>query len=429
MSNKFLAFLGTNDYIECNYYLDSSQIIKNCRFVQLALAQLICRNWSENDYVIVFTTNEAKTTNWKTPNKFNKPGLEKILNDIKPGCEIKQVDIPEGKNLDEIWKIFEIILDEIDDEDNITFDVTHSFRSLPMLLMVILNYAKFLKNIQLDGIYYGAIESLGTLKDIKEMPLEKRNAPIFDLTPFVSLFNWTIGVERFLNTGDAVIISQLANEKIKPIMINSKGEDKNAKIVKGLVNSLSNFSKAVATCRSGEITKLVKNIKQKINEMQTSESLIVQMKPILDKIKEKFNNFSDNEDKNQLQAIQWCSRHKLIQQGFTLLQEFIVSYICRKNSYNVSKLKDREFISTCLSVKGRDIPEQQWNEHLKKQKEKAEKIIEQLNKEVAEIYINIGQYRNDLNHAGCVQPHDFEKFVIELENFVSKVSSLINRER
>ena len=168
---------------------------------------------------------------------------------------------------------------------------------------------------------------------------------------------------------------------------------------------------------------------QKINEMQTSESLIVQMKPILDKIKEKFNNFSDNEDKNQLQAIQWCSRHKLIQQGFTLLQEFIVSYICRKNSYNVSKLKDREFISTCLSVKGRDIPEQQWNEHLKKQKEKAEKIIEQLNKEVAEIYINIGQYRNDLNHAGCVQPHDFEKFVIELENFVSKVSSLINRER
>ena len=212
MANKLLTFLGTNDYIECNYYLENpSNKIKNCRFVQSALVQLLCNTWNRTDYIIVFATKEAKKVNYDTPNKYKKPGLNTTLTQLNLRSQIKQVSIPEGKNIDELWKIFEIVLNEIQEQDNIIFDITHSFRSLPIVLIIILNYAKVLKNIKLVGIYYGAIESLGPIDKLRNMDIESRNVPIFNLTKFISVLDWAIAIKRFLDTGDANLMSCLAN--------------------------------------------------------------------------------------------------------------------------------------------------------------------------------------------------------------------------
>lgn len=37
--------------------------------------------------------------------------------------------------------------------DEIIFDITHSFRSIPMLAITIMNYAKVLKNCKLKEVY------------------------------------------------------------------------------------------------------------------------------------------------------------------------------------------------------------------------------------------------------------------------------------
>jgi len=64
-------------------------------------------------------------------------------------------EIPDGKDTDEIWEIFDIIYNALEEDDNIYIDITHSFRYLPMLLLVLLNYAKYLKNIKIKQITYG----------------------------------------------------------------------------------------------------------------------------------------------------------------------------------------------------------------------------------------------------------------------------------
>jgi len=65
-----------------------------------------------------------------------------------------------------LWKIFDGINSVIDEGDDIIFDVTHSFRSLPVLTLIALNYVKFLKNVNINKIDYGAMEAVGTPRDI-----------------------------------------------------------------------------------------------------------------------------------------------------------------------------------------------------------------------------------------------------------------------
>ena len=78
----------------------------------------------------------------------------------------------------EIWDNFETIYRELQEHDEIYFDITHSFRYLPMLLMILLSYSEFLKKTKVMSVTYGNYE------------MSKKNdgfAPIMDLMPLVLL--------------------------------------------------------------------------------------------------------------------------------------------------------------------------------------------------------------------------------------------------
>lgn len=49
--------------------------------------------------------------------------------------------IPNGKNEEEMWEIFETLFDKIEEEDELYIDLTHRFRYIPMLVMIFPNYA------------------------------------------------------------------------------------------------------------------------------------------------------------------------------------------------------------------------------------------------------------------------------------------------
>ncbi len=103
-------------------------------------------------------------------------------------------------------------------DDRVVLDITHSFRYLPMLMVVALHYSRFLKeNVQIERILYGAMEALGAPGEVAQMPVEKRIVPIFDLTVLVSLLDWTIANEQFLQTGNAAMIRDLSGEQLKAL--------------------------------------------------------------------------------------------------------------------------------------------------------------------------------------------------------------------
>jgi len=420
---KLLTFLGTTDYVYVNYTLDERKV-ESVRFVQHALAKILCEDWTEKDKIIVFLTQEAKEKNWKD-NYYKADsgeglrGLKNELESLNIKVKIEQVDIPEGKNEKELWELFQKILEKIDKEDEIYLDITHSFRSLPLLIVIALNYSVNIKNAKINGIYYGAIEVLGPLQKVKDMDKNKRNAPIFDLTPFVTLFDWTIATKRFIDTGNASLLEELTQEKIRPLLVKTHGSK--GRELKNFINLLKKLSDCFATCRAKEIQNKILSLKENINSVKTEISLIPMFLPLIEIIEEKINKLGLGELEEVITTAEWCLEHNLIQQGFTLLQEGIITYYIQKIERNdFTERKTREAVKDAINKIIRNL---EPTDTLKifQDKEQLEKEITS-SKEVAGMFVEISEYRNDLNHAGWVSNfHQAGDFNNKLKEFIKNM--------
>lgn len=161
----FISFLGTGFYEECVYH-DSENSYPRSRFIQCAtLEQVGARQWGAEDAVRIFITDRSKTANWDkaitTRQNFKKEempytGLEMEIEAMQLKANVAAVHVPDGKDEAEMWQIFQIVFGEIGEGDELFIDLTHAFRYLPMLVLVLSNYAKFLKHTKtMSDIAYG----------------------------------------------------------------------------------------------------------------------------------------------------------------------------------------------------------------------------------------------------------------------------------
>ena len=68
-------------------------------------------------------------------------------------------DIPDEKGEAGVWHLFAKIYNEVlQEDDTVIFDITNAFRFLPVVMYSVLRYAQYLKNVSLEGIYYGAYD-------------------------------------------------------------------------------------------------------------------------------------------------------------------------------------------------------------------------------------------------------------------------------
>ena len=197
MKKTLLAFLGTTDYLPCNYAFEDKLVYKEIRFVQEAIASMLMIEKDVELDVKLFVTKDALEKNYfDNENKDNqgnilqKEGLKRRLEQLNGKIKISKYDIPEGISEEQIWKIFQIIFQNLPEESEIYFDITHAFRSLPMLAIIVLAYGKVLKKIKVKGLYYGAFEILGTVYEARKKSMDQKNVPILDLTSFLTLFDW-----------------------------------------------------------------------------------------------------------------------------------------------------------------------------------------------------------------------------------------------
>ena len=150
----FLSFLGTGNYEKCIYTFEK-QKSKNVKFVQNAIVE-ICKDKFDKKFVLC--TPSARNTHYNS-----------LVNEI--GYSFEAVNISEDMSEKGIWEIFQQIYDVLDENDEIIFDITHSFRFMPMLGITLLQMAKFLKNIKVKKVFYGAYEPIKFKNGITEFPL------------------------------------------------------------------------------------------------------------------------------------------------------------------------------------------------------------------------------------------------------------------
>lgn len=421
-SRLYLSFLGTNNYVPCIYYLGTKDF-KNVRFVQEATIEIECRNWGPDDRIRIFTTKEAHKKNWLDGGHFSDhgeplDGLKSCIGKLNLKASVKNVPIPDGKNETEFWSIFDKVFEEIHTGDEIVLDITHALRSIPLLANVVLNYAKVLKRISIRGIYYGAFEVLGPVEKVKQLPLEERRAPIFDLTAFDLLHDWALAIDRFLGAGDAVPACDLATRSVRPILTASKGQDKAAAGIKSIARGLRDLSQAISTCRGSRISEIATSLKRDMGSYGSLD-LLPALRPLLDRVSERVILFQGDPVQDGIQAARWCLDHNLIQQGYTILNETLITHCLARIGGDPTNPRVRDLILYAAKAYGEDKQMSARDLELLE----AMRVFFCNNQDLAKIMIGLSDRRNDLNHAGyrnnAMAP---EKFASNLAGFLEKIT-------
>ena len=421
----FISVLGTGYYKKTNYFLKNRENTVNTHFIQNAALKILANTWESNDKAFIFLTKKAKTDNWISPAQQNNPfvkdgksetyqGLQETLLNNNYLFGVEPIDIADGNSEKEIWDIFESVYNTLNENDEVYFDITHAFRSIPMLVMVLINYAKFLKNIEVKSITYGNWEG----RD------EDNYSPIIDLITFSHLQDWTNATGVFLNFGHAHDLSTLLTKELTPILKEAKGENEAANRLRLISKQLPEFTENILTARGKEIVKNMqgKQISQVLSNIKTD--LITPFTPIVSKLSEAFHTFkSENSIINGFHAVQWCIDNNLIQQGITILKEMITSFICIDNNLDSNIEKNRNLIDTAFAIKNKNLKEKDWNEFALKNKEQINKLLDlDLIKILYKKFNELSQLRNDINHAGFKQnvrkPKVFKEKLNELNCWI-----------
>lgn len=125
------------------------------------------------------------------------------------GVKTECIFIEVGKNNSEFWNIFESISNIPSDNQSISIDITHGLRFQPFFLVLALNFVSSIKeNINIDNIYYGALELTDSYFDGK--------TPIFDLKPILEIMDWVNAAKSFQKYGDITQLIQLFKQQDVP---------------------------------------------------------------------------------------------------------------------------------------------------------------------------------------------------------------------
>jgi CRISPR-associated DxTHG motif protein len=342
---KLITFLGITDYEEVEYRWHD--LSKPTKFVQEALVR-----WLQPETTCVLLTKEARKKHWGDL-------CQRLQRHTQT---VEGINIPDGKSEEELWEIFAAISKAVQEGDEIVFDITHGFRSLPMIALLTIAYLKQVKGVKVQHVVYGVYEK------------GKHEAPILDLTPFANLLDWLAAAKMFMATGNSSELGQLIQEIQNDAYRNRKAYSENLPLaLKNFGAALKEVSNDLLLARVPNLPKSVSNLieKQKRASAEVSD-WTPPLTLLLDKIADAYEPFQDDSLPTQAALIRWYLDHNHIVQAMTLAREWVVSYYAQQKSLS------------------RNDAENELNQRANNQE----------NDELVQLWSSIRNIRNDLAHCG-----------------------------
>lgn len=391
----FISILGIGNYQKCIYTKDEFKS-EPTKYIQRATLDFLIETeptWTETDVAYVFVTEQAKKKHWIPDD--NESGLKSELDAQNYPFTCSQIDIPLGNNEREMWKIFETVYGMIKEGDELYLDLTHSLRYQPMLILVLCNYAKFLKHVKVKHISYGNHEARH-----KDKESDTDIAPINDLLPLTQLQDWTFAIAEYVEDGHSKRIKDLTLGELKPLLIEAETR-KTASPLRKFSDCIHDLCSQMETCRGKDVVEgtAVKKIREQLDNI--NEVMIAPMSPLLEKVKDDISGFSSQRSvSNMFAAARWCFDHQQYQQSITFLQEGVISVFCEKCGWNIENKVKRGLVTSALSIITQKTPENEWEvdaENFDDLRKLVNDIIGS-DSAVPSICAALTEYRNDYNH-------------------------------
>ena len=300
---KILSFLGTGPqdgtYSETTYVKHDD----NTRRCTTALFPEALYHLYNPNKIVVFVTPQVKKGNHLRRLKCKLPeeNLEEVL---LPSL------LDNGNSESDLWHIFDTYQQSVSEGDKIILDITHGFRSLPMLAFPVVAYLRQVKQVTLKHILYAPYDARPESKG--------KDTQIFDLTPFVTLLDWMNAVNVFQRTGDARPIAEL-------------------NIHNDISNALTKLSESLLTNRTIEVqTAAFEFNGLRIDDLITEQDQGSQapFRMLIEQLKGNYQgmavdvrrNNPQESIKRQFEQIKWYINNQHYFQAITLIREWLVSW-------------------------------------------------------------------------------------------------------
>jgi len=309
--------------------------------------------------------------------------INKKLNSQNSKCFI----VKDCETQEELWNMFDKfleILSTIGKEDEVYFDITHLFRSVSVLSMIMAEFGKISFDMKVSGVFYG---------------LFKKDEPsvVVDLSVFLELLDWIRAIANLKNYGNSFELMKL---------INSSHQDKEIK------NSFTNFSNALSMSDMGAMQQNIKILKGKMKLFENDKSNIIRL--ISKDLQEFIERFSiDSLADFQYELAKWYCENKNYAFGYITLSEAIVSKMCEIYNLDPTLQDNRTQAKSMLY---------EYRKNFSKQK-----------KEIGDTYDKVRRIRNDIAHKKPQESKESKsspKNSIEnLELYIKKAAALFNMEK
>ena len=323
MPLKLITFLGLGNYDPVLYTWKGSEV----------LTDLFCEalvEWIEPDAVLVALTVQAlEHRNWR-----------ELQQRLEGKTQLQAVAIPSGQSEAELWQIFEVLTDELDQGDTVVFDITHAFRSLPMITLLAVAYLRVAKQVKLESLLYGAYEAR-----VDEC------APVFELTEFIELLDWLTATDAFLKRGNALELAELlaesqADAKVEPAL-DRIGLPYH---LEGLSEVLTRLTNALLLAQqrrvSLQVSALIAGLKQAEEE---TEHWAKPFELLLEGTRQEYGPLAGDSLTAQRNLVDWYFSHGHALQAVTLAREWLVNWCAEQIEVEAQDRNIREELALAIS--------------------------------------------------------------------------------
>lgn len=407
MSKVLISFLGTSNSDEREYRTAKYKFEEGSPIETSFIAKAISKYYEIDRFILIGTAKSMWEEVYKRFTSDNKEFSEnerKIYDEIKDCCihanfkseptiihksEIEDalgngsqiLLVKYGLNQEElIFNASKIISIEqfLEDGDKLVVDITHSFRSLPLMLMNALIYLQNVsrKKIQIEHITYGMLDITSEMGGI---------TPVVELNSISKLSDWISGAFAFSEYGNAYKLSELMND-----------ENKDA------AKRLSRFSDEMNLNH-------IYSIQQEANRLSDLKDMTYKtpfpamvVNPIIDKFTNIFQN-CETHSKFQLMLAEWQYNNKNFCASYITLAEAIITYYCEEENLDPENHDDRDTAKDEL-----------WNSYSKTDR------YYPLNR----IYKSVNKTRNSLAHS-IKNGQNYIQMITNLEQNIDKLKKII----
>ncbi len=362
---KVVTFLGTSVYNEITYVWGDRQ--RRTQFFPEALGR-----WLQPTEMLVALTQEAKAhENWS-----------RLQQRLASCTDLVPIDIPTGRSEKELWEIFRALTARFHAKDELAFDITHAFRSLPVVSLLAAAYLQAAQQVRLCYLLYGAYEAR-----------QNGVAPVFDLTAFLELFQWLTACDVFVRAGDARRLAELVDEAHqRPWATQAANRHQLPHHLHRLSTRLRTLSQALLLARPKEVAQAASGLGQNLAEVaEEAEHWAHPFAVLLQNITDTYAHFASDTLATQRLLIKWYLERGHLFPAVQLAREWLVSCACAHLGKHV--IDDRDAVERALNAAAGRTQRSELPDQL-------QSLADALRRLLVRHWMAVGDLRNDIAHCG-----------------------------